>query len=238
MKIFDRTFPSAEENLACDEALLDGLEDASGEVLRFWEAHDYFVVLGYSNEWRREINRPGADSPLVPVYRRVSGGGSVLQGPGCLNYSLILCAERHKDLAGVVTSNRFIMEKNRRALQKALGRPVEVRGITDLTLDGRKFSGNSQRRKKNGLLFHGTFLWDFDLNKIRDFLAMPPKEPSYREGRGHLDFLTNVKAGPDVIKQALCDEWQASGRLTQTPREGMRDLIREKYSDRDWHLQR
>src|SRR5204863_6569004 len=109
--------------------------------------------------------------------RRCSGGGAVLQGPGCLNYSLVLRLDSHPALHTVTGTNRFVMERNRAALESFLirGTPpqealfsksdignwkseIAVRGHTDLALGDHKFSGNAQRRRRRAVLFHGTFL--------------------------------------------------------------------------------
>src|SRR5262245_44929423 len=91
MKYFDFTCPSPVENLACDEALLDLCErGGEGEILRFWEPQTPLVVLGYANQAAREVNLEACRAAGTPVLRRCSGGGTVLQGPGCVNYSLVL----------------------------------------------------------------------------------------------------------------------------------------------------
>src|SRR5664279_2273934 len=91
MKLCDLTLQSPEENLACDEVLLDLCEAGdSDELLRFWAFPRYFVVLGYANNAATEVNLPVCQSLTIPVLRRCTGGGTVLQGPGVLNYSLIL----------------------------------------------------------------------------------------------------------------------------------------------------
>jgi len=57
MKYLDQTLQTPQENLACDEALLDWCEDGfPDEILRFWEPRQYFAVLGYSNKTRSEVN--------------------------------------------------------------------------------------------------------------------------------------------------------------------------------------
>src|SRR5258708_4722571 len=91
MYFCDLTFPSPEENLACDEALLESAEAGPGfELLRVWEPAAYFVVVGYANKAAAEANLPFCKANDIPVLRRCTGGGTVLQGPGCINYSLIL----------------------------------------------------------------------------------------------------------------------------------------------------
>src|SRR5262249_41624866 len=142
----DLTLASPEENLACDEVLLDLCEagDAQG-VLRFWEPSHYFVVLGYANRAVVEVSLDFCQRHDIPVLRRCTGGGAVLQGPGCLNYSLILPITASPALAGIAGTNDFILQSHQRTLQTLLQAPVERKGHTDLTVGGLKFSGNSQR---------------------------------------------------------------------------------------------
>src|SRR2546427_11753156 len=91
MKFLDQTFATAAENVACDEALLLWREEAGGaEILRVWEAREHFVVLGRGNKAAMEVNLPACRERGIPILRRCSGGGAGLQGPGCLNYSLVL----------------------------------------------------------------------------------------------------------------------------------------------------
>ena len=233
MKILDHSYTTPEENLACDEALLDESEASGGdEVLRFWTSPTYFTVLGYSNIWKDEVKK----TPGVPVFRRCSGGGSVLQGPGCLNYSLILKAAAAGPLANIRSTNEYVMQRQQKALSKLLGKNVLIQGHTDLTLDALKFSGNSQRRKKSRLLFHGTFLLDFDLERIARCLKFPPKQPSYRKDRPHTDFLTNLGVSEAKIKSSLREEWKAKSLLKEIPQGRIANLVEERYSKADWNF--
>src|SRR3989442_3544019 len=121
MKLLGLTFPTPAENLACDEALLDWCEDQAGlEVLRFWEPQEYFVVVGYSNRVAREVDVVACRNRAMPILRRCTGGGTVLQGPGCLNYSLLLRIDSNPALETVTGTNRFVLERNRAALEKLL----------------------------------------------------------------------------------------------------------------------
>src|SRR5437867_12147466 len=142
------TFATPAENLACDEALLDlceaGLCDG---LLRLWEPSQYFVVLGYANKAATEVNLPFCCQNTIPVLRRCTGGGTVLQGPGCLNYSLILSTENQECLESIPAANRFILKKHQAAISELLQKSVDLEGETDLTTNGVKFSGNAQRRK-------------------------------------------------------------------------------------------
>ncbi|MCX6905546.1 MAG: lipoate--protein ligase family protein, partial [Verrucomicrobia bacterium] len=191
MKLLDLTLATPAENLACDEVLLDWCEQGGGEVLRFWEPAEYFVVAGHGNRLATEVNQAACHRRAIPIYRRCSGGGTVLQGPGCLNYSLVLHIPETGPLAAIRGANQFVMERNRAAVEAAVGEEVQILGHTDLTMGGRKFSGNAQRRHRRALLFHGAFLHRFDLGLMGDLLAFPSMPPAYRQGRRHDEFLMN-----------------------------------------------
>src|SRR5579859_427442 len=91
MYCLDLTRPTPVEQLAADEALLDWSEAGhGGELLAFWEPKETFVVVGYANKVATEVNVAACDSRNVPIFRRCSGGGTVVQLPGGLNYSLVL----------------------------------------------------------------------------------------------------------------------------------------------------
>jgi len=235
VKQLDLTLPTPEENLAADEALLDlceaGVED---EVLRFWESPVPFVVLGYSNKTGSEIRLDAAQRANVPVLRRCTGGGAVVQGPGCLNFSLVLRIAGTGPLAGVTETNRHILQRHHDALLPALGKALAVRGISDLTLGNLKISGNAQRRKKKCLLFHGTFLLDFDIELVEHLLPMPSREPSYRQRRPHREFLTNAALVRAAVKSALARAWQATEPLGVVPFDSVRDLVRNRYGSDEW----
>jgi lipoate-protein ligase A len=111
-----------------------------------------------------------------------------------------------------------------------------IRGHTDLALNGVKFSGNAQRRKKRALLFHGSILLDFNLALISELLPMPSREPDYRLSRGHQEFLTNLGMPASTVKAALAQAWNASAQLTKAPLESMSRLALEKYSTKDWNF--
>jgi lipoate---protein ligase len=238
MKLLNLTLPSPAENLACDEALLDWCENGEGEeVLRFWEPRDHFVVVGYANRIANEVNVAACEKRNIPILRRCSGGGTVLQGPGCLNYALVLRITDNSPLRTIGQSNKFIMERNRAAIESPFRKSeILVAGFTDLVVGGRKFSGNSQRRRKNSLLFHGTFLLNFDLPFIGELLQMPSKQPDYRRDRSHDEFLTNLKISADQLENALAKTWGAIEKSSDFPKQETHRLAAEKYSTTRWNF--
>jgi lipoate---protein ligase len=134
-------------------------------------------------------------------------------------------------------ANQFIMRQNRAALATLFpGAHIAVRGHTDLAVRDCKFSGNSQRRRKHFLLFHGTFLLNFDLALISELLPLPSKQPAYREQRSHGQFLMNLDAPATEVKAALSKAWNAEEPLNNPPLEKIKALAWEKYATREWNF--
>jgi lipoate---protein ligase len=238
MKLLDLTLPTPAENLACDEALLNQAEAGGGEILRFWEPREHFVVVGYANKVETEVDVEACAARKIQIFRRCSGGGTVLQGPGCLNYTLVLQIGKHPQLANISCTNRFIMERNCHAVQSALDGQVPeiaVRSHTDLAMGERKFSGNSQRRHRRAVLFHGTLLLGFDLPLVGELLRMPSRQPNYRGRRSHADFLANLNLPDARLKQVFAGAWNATEGEPDFPAEDTARLA-EKYSTAEWNF--
>lgn len=246
MEFLDLSYPVPAANLACDEALLDLREkDGGNGILRFWQSPETFVVVGYANKVQAEVDVARCEADKIPIFRRCSGGGTVLQGAGCLNYALILEITENSPLSEISSANKYIMDRNREAIQSIADESLSIRvqGHTDLAARGsssvfRKFSGNSQRRHKAFLLFHGTFLLNFNLELVERYLKFPSRQPDYRADRTHGQFLMNLNLPATAVKEAMKTTWQAEKPLP-APRTATADvaaLARDKYETSEWNL--
>jgi lipoate-protein ligase A len=239
MHLLDLTLPTPEENLALDEALLEEAEaaDVPCEVLRFWESPRPFVVLGRGSQAAQEANLDFCTQRKIPVLRRTSGGAAVLAGPGSLMYALVLSYAARPELRMLDAAHRFVLGTMVNAL-RTLAPGVAHRGTSDLAIGGRKCSGNSVRCKRRSFLYHGTLLHAFDLSLIEQCLAMPPRQPDYREGRPHRTFVINLDVAADALRTALVAAWRATPAAIPCPVEKVRTLVAERYRRADWNLQR
>lgn len=232
------------EWLAWDEALLESAEQAPAdapapELLWFWESETPFVVLGYGQKADLEIKVTDCVDRKVPILRRCSGGGTVVQGPGCLNYALLLGIPDSGPLTSITGTNSWIMERNRQAFASLFTEPVVVRGHTDLAIvrgsRELKFSGNAQRRKRRTLLFHGTVLLNFDLAWITQLLRHPSWAPEYRAGRDHAGFVVNTGLDGSAVRAALARAWAATPSMRMPNREILRTAMETRYDRPEWH---
>lgn len=239
MKFVDWTLPSPAQNLACDEILLDACEMTGEEFLRVWESPVHFAVLGYGNKASAEVDLETCAAQGIPVLRRCSGGGTVVQGPGCLSYAICLRATENGPLSTVTATNQLVMERNRNALRHLMKEEIAVQGCTDLAIRSEhgwiKFSGNSQRRRKESVLFHGTILYNFDLPLVAQILRFPTRQPSYRASRSHTEFITNIGASAKGIIAALRTEWQATNIVDSHPICEVEALASSRYSSPEWN---
>ena len=237
MKFLDLTFDEPAANLACDEALLEMMEaefsrGSPDDCLRIWEAKKHFVVLGHSDRVRTNVNVAACSDHSIPILRRISGGGTVVQGPGCLNYALIL--QNSGRLKNIGDTFRFVLERHRSVVEKVCGVTARLDGISDLTLDGFKFSGNAQYRKARFLLVHGTFLVNFDLSVLETLLPVPAKQPVYRRSRSHLEFVTNLQVDSSRLGNCLKSVWACEEDLREVPFTRIDQLVRDRYGNIDW----
>ncbi|MCA9264132.1 MAG: lipoate--protein ligase family protein [Planctomycetales bacterium] len=241
MHRLELSLPDPAKNLALDEALLRQaeLDPQRPEYLRLWQFSRYTVILGRGSCIEQEVNVARCRTDDIPVVRRSSGGATVVGGPGCLMYSLILNRERRPQLHTVSAIHDYVLAKIVAGSERA-SVSLQAAGTSDLCLDAgpgnavRKVSGNSLRIRPDYILYHGTFLYDFRLNLLAELLNMPPRMPDYRRERDHRHFVVNLPAGRATLREMLVQTWKASEIVTNWPMDATQRLAREKYATRQW----
>jgi len=241
MLLLDLALGSPPADVALDEALLAWAsarpEGEDREILRLWESPKHAVVIGRASKTADEVFLERCRDDDIPVLRRCSGGASVLIGPGCLMYGVILDLARSPHLAMISAAHQHVTERLAAALRN-LHLPVDVRGNCDLTIDDHKFSGNALRIARTHVLYHGTILYDFDLSLVTRYLREPSRQPDYRSQREHNAFIRNIDASPSALRNELARQWEAKSPLTDWPRDATTRLVEEKYARDDWNLMR
>lgn len=148
------------------------------------------VVHGPSCDPAREIHLDQCRADSVPVVARRGGGGTVVLAPGMVVVGAV-GARRDNEIRSVY---RLVQDAIARVLEKA-GVQVSQRGISDLAVDGRKVAGSSLYlpREPHVYFYQCSLLVHGDLAVLDRYLAHPPREPDYREGRGHGTFCTTLR---------------------------------------------
>ena len=190
MEVMCWSAPTVAENLAIDDAAARSASATGLRRLRFWWGGPPAVVMGSSEQLDQVVDAEACARLGVAVLKRSTGGGSVLQTGGVLNYSLITPAPAILDLkAGFRPGINLIC-----AILAAFGVVGRPEGTSDVAVGDRKISGNAQARRWKALLVHGTLLVDFDHGLAEAVLKHPPREPVYRRRRPHRDFLVTLRS--------------------------------------------
>jgi len=235
--LLDATLPGLADNLALDEALLLEAEERDGPaVLRIWELDRFAVVLGASGRMAEDVRVEACRADGVAIARRSSGGGTVVIGPGALNFAVVLPVAAATELLAVDTAQLFVLGRTADAIRR-LGPPVEVLGSGDLTIGLRKFSGSAQRRLRRNLLIHASILYDFPLERIERYTGLPSRKPAYRGDRPHSDFVTNLPMTRTALVEAIRSAWLPAGhpaRPVAIPAGRVRELSGAKFGDLRW----
>jgi lipoate-protein ligase A len=261
MQFIDKTFSSVPMNLAFEEAMLmeaDAAADATPEsddqpvfeCLRLWDAQSPFVVLGRGSKAAEEANLPACERDHIPVFRRVTGGATILAAPGCLFYCVQLSIRQRPFLQSIDEAHKFVMGRILQAM-RSLRPDVDLNGICDLVIGDRKASGNALRVTRDHVLYHGTLLLDMDLDLVSRYLLHPPREPDYRGKRSHADFLVNLEVKRDSAARQLAQTWArstqggAAGNIATLPNNlslsiesRAQKLSEDKYANPSWTFSR
>ncbi len=250
----DVTLPTVEENLALDEALLELAHEGQAETncVRTWMAEEPTVVLGSSGRLAEEVDMEACARHGVRVIRRPSGGGTVLLGPGCLMWSVIVPHPAgpppiESIHAGMLAPLAAALSARLRAVAAptADAAVVSRRGTSDLAITRgaaedrpRKVAGTALRVRRHGVLYHGTLLDAFDLGLVSRVLRHPPREPGYRAGRRHGEFLANLGLGRETLEGIVREAFGAANVQSAWPSDRVARLVRDRYAADEWTARR
>ncbi len=239
MRLLDISFDAPEMNLALDEVLLDSADHEQNPVstLRFWESPVPFIVLGTGQVLAQEVYMEHCEQDGMPIRRRCSAGGCVLQGPGSLNYSLALVCDEYPEVRQLRASYCYILHKLSDAFME-FGLEVQHLGISDMVFGAKKVSGNAQRRRRRAILHHGTLLYQVDYHAMTRYLREPADRPEYRGCRTHQDFVTELPLDEIKLRKVVQSAFSVDTIMASppTPSEinAAEQLAVEKYASLDW----
>jgi len=156
-----------------------------------WVPDDYYVVLGNSNKPHENLIEENIFSDYVLVYKRPSGGETVVLTPNTLVISIKVTLEKFSNPSAHF---RYFNEKIIEALADLGVEDLHYRGISDVALGDLKILGSSIYRRRKILFYHAVLNVSEPIETIERYIKHPTKEPDYRNGRNHNEFVTSLHA--------------------------------------------
>jgi len=224
------------QNHALEEWLMDSVDE---DCFMLWR-NDKAILLGKNQNAYSEINMPYASEQGIKIVRRITGGGTVFTDEGNIMFTFISCNGR-KDFSNFIRFTEPVLKALR-----SMGIPAEFSGRNDLTINGKKFSGNAQCRYKEKLLHHGTLMYDANTEELAKALNVRDIKLSGKGVSSVKSRVTNIseymetkmdieafrKSLLGAIKEEVSDarEFQLSREQWQEVRE--RSLV--KHAAKEW----
>lgn len=201
MKGINITTTDPTYNLAVEEALFDSLSSVGEEYFLLWQ-NAPSVIVGRHQNTLEEVNEEYVKAHNIPVVRRTTGGGAVYHDLGNLNFSFLRYMERGEDTSFSRYINPII-----KALQH-IGINAEMSGRNDMLAEGKKFSGNAQKKSGQKLLQHGTLLVSLDTSHLTDILTGNPDKYQSKGVESHKSRVANLiefmpECSPEELMQKI-----------------------------------
>lgn len=227
-------------NLALEEYVLKQLDPKEDYVL-LWQNRPS-IIIGKNQNTIEEINQQYVKDNDIPVVRRLSGGGAVYHDFGNLNFTFIV----HNDKKDVSNYKKFT-EPVIKALNE-MGVPAEFSGRNDITIEGKKFSGNAQYYYRDRLLHHGTLLYSSELTRLGEALKVRMDKITSKGIKSVRSRVTNIADympevyDINVFKSLLLQHIQRGFNtlgqeyvLTEEDYKKINEIMASRYATWDWN---
>ena len=168
---------------------MDLLNKNSSQFL-LWIPDKVYIVLGASNNPNESLNTENVILDNVTVLKRPSGGQTVVLTPDNIIISAVFVNQHDLQPREVFRNMNLLIIS---AIEKTGIKDLSMMGISDIAISGRKILGSSIYRNKQSLLYHAVLNLGEPASTFERYLRHPVKEPDYRNGRSHIDFVTSLK---------------------------------------------
>ncbi|NLE34470.1 MAG: hypothetical protein GX622_05160 [Bacteroidales bacterium] len=162
-------------------------EGATGILV--WQPQETVIVLGQSNSIESSLCMEAVAADKLRVTRRPSGGETVILTPATVAFTVA------KHFPAMIRFREFFSMVNSVVIEGLSGMGVSdlgSRGISDITIGNRKILGSSMRKVSDKLVYHAVLNLAEDPALFTRYLRHPGREPGYRAGRSHHEFVTSL----------------------------------------------
>ena len=184
-RYIDSSHTDPQYNLALEQYLFDNL-DRNYSYCMLWQNHNS-VIVGKHQNTLAEINVKYVNEHKINVVRRLSGGGAVYHDLGNVNFTFITNTTENCNIDFTP-----FCELIKKALV-SFEVPVLITGRNDMTIEGKKISGNAQYIKKNRIMHHGTLLYDSNIDMLSNVLNVQEDKIESKGIKSVKSRVTNIR---------------------------------------------
>jgi len=148
------------------------------------------AVIGRGGRVDLELDAKALGADGVPVFRRRGGGCAVVLDRGNAVVSLV---SPLPGVGGITSAFAAVSDWVAAGLGRLGVDGVRQEGVSDLAVGDRKIGGSCIYRTRDLLYYSTTLLLDPDLDLVTRYLPHPTREPRYRQGRSHREFMGSVR---------------------------------------------
>jgi lipoate-protein ligase A len=238
MKLILSSSSSAAFNLATEEYLFKSYSDD----IFYLYINAPSIIVGRKQNTLAEVNIDYVTQHNIPVIRRLSGGGAVFHDLGNLNFCFIMrgVSKIENDFSKYTQPIIDLLKK--------LNVNATLEGRNDLTIDGKKFSGNAKFFSQNTLLQHGTILFASALSNLAQALKVDPAKFSDKAVKSvqsrvtniyeHLSIKITIEEFTKKLIDYICSIYEdvESYTLSESDNKAIAELVGEKYGTFAWNF--
>ena len=232
------------QNIALNRALLEArAAEEIPSTLRFLRFTPS-ALLGYHQSAEQELNLDYCRAHGVSIQRRITGGGAIYFDETQIGWELYL-HQRELGTRDMQAIAKRICHAAATAIS-ALGVDARYRPRNDIEVDGRKISGTGGAFDGEALLYQGTLLVDFDVEKMLRVLRIPAEKLSDKAIASARERVANLKdllgRPPEIskVKRYLAEAFESEfgvefseGDLTLSEHKRYQDALAE-IDTPDW----
>ncbi len=225
-------------NMATEEHFFKNYTE---DIFMLWK-NSPAVIVGKHQNTLAEINLDYIKENNIPVVRRLSGGGAVFHDLGNLNFTFIQSGDSEK-LVDFRKYTQPILD-----VLTSLGIDARFEGRNDLTIDGKKFSGNAEHVIKNRVLHHGTLLFSSEMKDLTKSLKVNPlkfQDKAVKSVRSRVTNISDHLPSPisldeftNKVMKHIQNMYADSKiyNISDDDKKSIEDLAKSKYSTWEWNF--